>query len=58
MNCAHCGEPITQRYAGTFWKAPDPMPMVWVHTATDDNACGYATPLTGQSLTRTQVDRG
>lgn len=45
--CRRCGAWITQRYAGTFWKAPDPMPMVWVHLMTDDRACGYAEPNEG-----------
>lgn len=42
--CRHCDEAIVERYAGTFWKAPDPMPKMWVHFATDDRACGYADP--------------
>lgn len=42
--CWNCGEKIAERYAGTFWKAPDPMPMMWVHVATNDRACGYAEP--------------
>lgn len=42
--CRNCGEAIVEKYAGTYWKAPDPMPMMWVHLTTDDRACGYADP--------------
>lgn len=44
MTCRHCGKPVTEVYDGTFWKDPMPMPMMWVHLATRDRACGYAEP--------------
>lgn len=40
----HCDKPIHQVYTGTFWKAPDPMPMMWVHVTTNARACGWAEP--------------
>lgn len=47
--CRNCGEAVVEKYAGTYWKAPDPMPMMWVHLTTGDRACGYAEP---SALTR------
>jgi hypothetical protein len=42
--CVLCGRRIEERYAGTFWKEPDPMPTAWYHIDTNARACGYAEP--------------
>lgn len=50
--CATCGKPIVQRYDGTFWKAPEPLPMAWFHDlgvgaiVRWSRACGWAAPAT------------
>lgn len=45
--CASCGRPIVERYSGTFFKAPEPMPMMWVHDEIGyPRYCGWAEPAT------------